>query len=126
VDAIALQLRHSQEVFIANRQPPKTLQRYLALQFRQIHLQPTNRHLDRHLPQGCLAHKHLRARGLNPLQLDSPAPRLPLAQAMASENRFRQLQQSQPERAAALAAQAQQVVDRRWALYRALAALPVT
>jgi len=67
-----------------------------------------------------------RARGLNPLQLDSPAPRLPLAQAMASENRFRQLQQSQPERAAALAAQAQQAVDRRWALYRALAALPVT
>jgi pyruvate-ferredoxin/flavodoxin oxidoreductase len=66
-----------------------------------------------------------RARGLNPLQLDSPAPRLPLAQAMASENRFRQLQHSQPERAAALAAEAQVAVDRRWALYRALATLPV-
>jgi pyruvate-ferredoxin/flavodoxin oxidoreductase len=66
-----------------------------------------------------------RARGLNPLQLDSPAPRLPMAQAMASENRFRQLQHSQPERAAALAAEAQVAVDRRWALYRALATLPV-
>ena len=66
-----------------------------------------------------------RARGLNPLQLDSPSPRLPLAQAMASENRFRQLQQSQPERAAALTAEAQDAVDRRWALYRALATLPV-
>ena len=65
-----------------------------------------------------------RARGLNPLQLDSPAPRLPLAEAMASEHRFRQLQQSQPTRAAALAAAAQRAVDRRWALYRALAALP--
>jgi hypothetical protein len=44
---------------------------------------------------------------------------------MASENRFRQLQHSQPERAAALAAEAQVAVDRRWALYRALATLPV-
>jgi pyruvate-ferredoxin/flavodoxin oxidoreductase len=67
-----------------------------------------------------------RARGLNPLQLDSPAPRLSLAQAMASEHRFRQLQQTQPARAAALATAAQRAVDRRWGLYRALAALPAS
>jgi len=66
MDTIALQLRHSQEVFIANRQPTKTLQGHQALQFRQIHLQPTNRGFDRHLPQGCLAHENLSAGCLHP------------------------------------------------------------
>jgi hypothetical protein len=45
---------------------------------------------------------------------------------MASEHRFRQLQQTQPARAAALATAAQRAVDRRWGLYRALAALPAS
>jgi pyruvate-ferredoxin/flavodoxin oxidoreductase len=40
---------------------------------------------------------------------------------MATENRFRMLSYSQPERARALARQAQVEVDRRWAAYRALA-----
>ena len=63
-------------------------------------------------------------RGENPLQLDVKAPKRPLAEAMASENRFRMLGYSQPERARQLAAQAQLELDRRWAIYRALAAQP--
>jgi pyruvate-ferredoxin/flavodoxin oxidoreductase len=61
------------------------------------------------------------ARGENPLQLDSPGPRTPLAEAMESENRFRMLRYSQPERARELARTAQAQLDRRWAAYRALA-----
>ena len=63
-------------------------------------------------------------RGENPLQLDVKAPKRPLAEALASENRFRMLGYSQPQRARQLAAQAQLELDRRWALYRALAAQP--
>jgi pyruvate-ferredoxin/flavodoxin oxidoreductase len=63
-------------------------------------------------------------RGENPLQLDSPAPRRPLEEAMAAENRFRMLRYSQPERARALAREAQAQLDRRWAAYRALASRP--
>jgi len=61
-------------------------------------------------------------RGENPLQLDVRAPRRPLAEAMATENRFRMLSYSQPERARELAREAQAEVDRRWAAYRMLAA----
>jgi pyruvate-ferredoxin/flavodoxin oxidoreductase len=60
-------------------------------------------------------------RGENPLQIDGQGPKRPLAEAMATENRFRMLSYSQPERARALARQAQVEVDRRWAAYRALA-----
>ena len=60
-------------------------------------------------------------RGENPLQLDSPAPRRPLAGAMALENRFRLLSYSQPERARQLAAEAELQRQRRWATYQALA-----
>ena len=62
-------------------------------------------------------------RGENPLQLDSPAPRRPLAEAMALENRFRLLSHSQPERARQLAAAAELQRQRRWATYQALAGL---
>jgi len=62
-------------------------------------------------------------RGENPLQLDSPAPRRPLAGAMALENRFRLLSHSQPERARELAAAAELQRQRRWATYQALAGL---
>jgi pyruvate-ferredoxin/flavodoxin oxidoreductase len=61
-------------------------------------------------------------RGENPLQLDVRAPRRPLAEAMAAENRFRMLSYSQPERARELAREAQAEVDRRWATYRMMAA----
>jgi len=60
-------------------------------------------------------------RGENPLQLDSPAPSIPLAEAMASEQRFRLLASTQPERSRELARQAQAGVDRRWALLEKLA-----
>jgi len=60
-------------------------------------------------------------RGENPLQLDSPAPTIPLAEAMASEQRFRLLASTQPERSRELARQAQAGVDRRWALLQKLA-----
>jgi pyruvate-ferredoxin/flavodoxin oxidoreductase len=59
--------------------------------------------------------------GENPLQLDSPAPTIPLAEAMASEQRFRLLASTQPERSRELARQAQAAVDRRWALLQNLA-----
>ena len=48
---------------------------------------------------------------------------IPLAEAMASERRFRLLASSQPERWRALTRQAQAAVDRRWALLRQLAAV---
>lgn len=60
-------------------------------------------------------------RGENPLQLDSRAPSRPLAETMAEENRFRMLKFSQPKLARQLERQAQLELDRRWALYRALA-----
>jgi pyruvate-ferredoxin/flavodoxin oxidoreductase len=61
-------------------------------------------------------------RGENPLQLDSPGPRRPLADGMEAENRFRMLRYSQPERARQLALAAQVDLDRRWATYRDMAA----
>ena len=60
-------------------------------------------------------------RGETPLQLDSPAPKRSLKEAMEQENRFRMLRYSQPERAQALVRQAQQELECRWATYRALA-----
>ena len=60
-------------------------------------------------------------RGENALQLDSPAPSIPLAEAMASEQRFRLLASTQPHRSSELARQAQAGVDRRWALLQKLA-----
>jgi pyruvate-ferredoxin/flavodoxin oxidoreductase len=58
--------------------------------------------------------------GETPLQLDSPAPKLSLEEAMEQENRFRMLRYSQPERARALVRQAQRELECRWATYRAL------
>ncbi|MCT0216912.1 pyruvate:ferredoxin (flavodoxin) oxidoreductase [Synechococcus sp. CS-1330] len=59
-------------------------------------------------------------RGEIPLQLDSPAPKRSLKEAMEQENRFRMLRYSQPERAQALVRQAQRELECRWATYRAL------
>ncbi len=59
-------------------------------------------------------------RGETPLQLDSPAPKRSLKEAMEQENRFRMLRYSQPERAQALVHQAQRELECRWATYRAL------
>ena len=59
--------------------------------------------------------------GLPALSLDSRSPSLPLADAMASENRFRMLRYSNPEQAQLLTRQAQQDVQQRWELYQHLA-----
>jgi pyruvate-ferredoxin/flavodoxin oxidoreductase len=59
--------------------------------------------------------------GLAPLVVDSRTPSLPLAEAMASENRFRMLRYSHPEQARALAKEAQHDLDHRWDLYQRLA-----
>ncbi|MFM7266220.1 MAG: thiamine pyrophosphate-dependent enzyme, partial [Cyanobium sp.] len=60
----------------------------------------------------------------SPLQIDSPRPRRPLAEAMATENRFRMLGYNDPERARLLGRQAEAELRRRWALYNALAQAP--
>ena len=62
-----------------------------------------------------------RERGQSPLQMDSPQPRLALSEAMGTENRFRMLAYSDPERARMLTRQAQADLLRRWHMYSALA-----
>jgi pyruvate-ferredoxin/flavodoxin oxidoreductase len=56
-----------------------------------------------------------------PLQLDCRSPHLPLADAMASENRFRMLRYSHPEQARVLTQEAQRELKERWQLYQRLA-----
>jgi pyruvate-ferredoxin/flavodoxin oxidoreductase len=64
-------------------------------------------------------------RGENPLQLDSPAPKIPLAKYMYMENRFKMLTKSKPEAAKELLKEAQEDVNSRWQLYQYLAARKV-
>jgi len=59
----------------------------------------------------------LAAEGKNPLSIDAKAPSIPVKDYIFTENRYRQLQQSQPELANALAANLQKNVDDRWAFY---------
>jgi len=65
-----------------------------------------------------------RAQGLAPLVVDSRSPSLPLAEAMAGENRFRMLRYSHPEQARTLSREAEQELQERWQLYQRLAAPP--
>ena len=58
--------------------------------------------------------------GLNPLQLDSEAPSIPLKDYMYNENRFSILAQTDPEHAKQLLQSAEEDVQRRWAKYLAL------
>ncbi len=60
--------------------------------------------------------------GENPLVLDSRSPKLPVEQAMYSENRFKLLTLTKPDAAKQLAELAQSDVDTRWQLYQSLAA----
>jgi pyruvate-ferredoxin/flavodoxin oxidoreductase len=62
------------------------------------------------------------AKGENPLQLDSSAPRIKLAEYRAMENRFKMLEKSHPHQAKSLLAAAQEEVNLRWKLYQHLAA----
>lgn len=59
--------------------------------------------------------------GENPLQLDSPAPKMPIEKYMYMENRFKMLTKSNPEEAKRLLKEAQEDVDRRWRIYEHLA-----
>ncbi len=61
-------------------------------------------------------------RGENPLVIDSRSPKLPVEQAMYSENRFKLLTHTKPDAAKQLAELAQADVNTRWQLYQSLAA----
>jgi pyruvate-ferredoxin/flavodoxin oxidoreductase len=63
----------------------------------------------------------VREDGGNPFLLDSPRPRMSLAEYRQGELRFRALATSQPAEAERLLALAQQVVDQRWRLYEEMA-----
>jgi len=66
----------------------------------------------------------LRAKqGLNPLQLDSKAPKIKMADFADSETRFNMLKKSKPENAKRLLEQAQVDADARWRFYSQMAAL---
>jgi pyruvate-ferredoxin/flavodoxin oxidoreductase len=60
-------------------------------------------------------------RGLPPLQLDSPAPKVDLAEFMGHETRFRSVEAANPERAKVLLEAARREVHARYALYEQLA-----
>jgi len=60
--------------------------------------------------------------GLNPLQLDSGAPKMKVEQYLGMENRFKMLTKSKPEEAKLLFAKSQTDADVRWRLYESLAA----
>ena len=60
--------------------------------------------------------------GKNPLVLDSKKPKIPVAQFLNMENRFRMLKKSHPEIAEQYYAAIQKEVDARWAHYEYLAA----
>jgi pyruvate-ferredoxin/flavodoxin oxidoreductase len=61
--------------------------------------------------------------GKNPLQLDSKAPSIDLADYVYNETRYKTLQQSQPERAAELLELARKDVKQRWSLIEQLSKL---
>ena len=56
----------------------------------------------------------LKAAEKNPFQLDSRTPRVPLREYAYNENRYRMLQQTNPEAADALMAEAQKELWERW------------
>jgi len=62
------------------------------------------------------------AQGENPLQIDSRPPKIPVAQFLDMENRFRMLKKINPEEAKRLYAKAQEDATSRWELYQYLAA----
>jgi pyruvate-ferredoxin/flavodoxin oxidoreductase len=61
--------------------------------------------------------------GEAPLQLDSAAPKVPLAKYMQNENRFRVLEGLGPERYRGILSTAQKEAERRYALYQQLASI---
>ena len=63
--------------------------------------------------------------GENPMQLDSPPPRLKVAEYLNLENRFRMLTKSKPDDARKYFEQAQLDVEARWRLYQHFATRPL-
>jgi pyruvate-ferredoxin/flavodoxin oxidoreductase len=63
----------------------------------------------------------LRAAGKNPFLLDSPRPRIPLADYTSRELRYRTLANTNPAEAERLHALAEQEVRQRWAIYEEMA-----
>ena len=63
------------------------------------------------------------AQGKNPLTIDSKAPTVSLEEYAYNETRYRMLLQSDEQRAEALMKEAKEDVDRRWNLYRQMAAM---
>lgn len=61
------------------------------------------------------------AAGEPPLKLDSAAPKVPIAQYVGNETRYRMVQQQDPERFRLLLEKAQAAVQDRWAFYEHLA-----
>jgi pyruvate-ferredoxin/flavodoxin oxidoreductase len=61
--------------------------------------------------------------GKNPLIIDSKEPSIPLEDYAYNETRFRMLLQSDEQRAEMLMKSAKQDVERRWDLYRQMAAM---
>jgi len=61
--------------------------------------------------------------GKNPLTIDSKAPTIPYSQYAYNETRYRMLLQSDEQRAELLMKNAQSDADKRWALYRQMAAM---
>ena len=71
----------------------------------------------------CRRDPALAAQGKNPLQLDSKAPSVPLADYIYKETRYKMLQKSDPATAAKLLETAQADVQKKWAQYAKLADL---
>ncbi|MDR0616094.1 MAG: pyruvate:ferredoxin (flavodoxin) oxidoreductase [Synergistaceae bacterium] len=65
----------------------------------------------------------LTAEGKNPLSIDSKAPTLPLADYIYNEVRYKALQKSAPEEAAALLAEEEKELKLKWRYYQHLAAM---
>ncbi len=61
------------------------------------------------------------AEGKHPLNLDSRAPKVDVADFMYKQNRFRMLRQADPKRAESLLEQVRQEVANRWQVYEELA-----
>jgi pyruvate-ferredoxin/flavodoxin oxidoreductase len=61
------------------------------------------------------------AAGESPLKMDSPAPKLALAEFLGKENRFKQVAQSTPDQWKKFLEEAQKGVKERYALYEQLA-----
>ena len=57
----------------------------------------------------------------NPLQIDSKAPSIPLADYIYKETRYKMLTKSMPERAKELLSEAEEIVKQRWNKYQEMA-----